>query len=100
MANNQKGRPDSGGQGGGDPKITLVFVINGEAQPVVLNPQQKLDSVRAEALRLSENLSREASEWVMRTVSGALLDPAKKVAELGLNDGDRVVLSLKTGSGG
>jgi hypothetical protein len=43
---------------------------------------------------------RDPSEWEVRDSAGVLLEMAREIKALGLDDGARLFLSLKVGAGG
>lgn len=81
-------------------KVSLVFIINGVDTTVEANLHEPLKAVRNKALEQSNNTGRPVDEWQIHTEDGVLLDPDKKVEELGLADGARLLLSLTIGAGG
>jgi hypothetical protein len=84
-----------------DNKIILIFIINGQEFPqqgVNINPPL-LVSVR-QVLKDSGNTGRDAEEWEVRDLNGALLDKKRSAKDLGLQNGARLFLSLQVGAGG
>lgn len=82
-------------------QITLIFVINGEDHAVEEDQHVPLRAVRNRALAESKNTGRPPDEWEVRTEQGGqLLDPERKIMELGLTSGTRLLLTLKMGGGG
>jgi len=81
-------------------KISLIFIVNGVDVPIDANLNQPLKVAREKALKESNNTGRPADEWEIHNDKGQILDPDKKVKELGLTDGDRLFLNLKVGAGG
>lgn len=82
-----------------DNKIRLIFIINGEESQQTVNGNPPLQVGVQHALKETGN-NRDVSEWEVRNSSGALLDISRSAAQLGLNDGDRLMLSLRVGAGG
>lgn len=81
-------------------KIHIVFVVNGQDVPVETNVNAPLRVAIHRALELSGNTGRDPDEWETRNVSGVLLEPTRKVEELGLVDGTRLFVNLRVGAGG
>ncbi|MCU0421652.1 MAG: DUF2604 domain-containing protein [Bacteroidia bacterium] len=84
---------------GNDKKITLTFIINGEATQVSTNVKAPLKSAVEKALEESENTGRPLSDWQVK-FNGTILDMNEKVENLPIADGSELFLSLKTGEGG
>ena len=79
----------------------LVFILNGEDVRVRIDPSCPLVKAVEKALIESGNSGRKnPSEWEVRNSSGALLDMQRSAAELGLESGARLFLSLRVGAGG
>jgi len=85
---------------GGEQKITLVFIINGENFPVETNVNAPLQSSVQRALADSHNTGRDPSEWELRDANGALIELHRTPKELRLENGARLFLSLRVGAGG
>lgn len=81
-------------------KIKIVFVVNGVDAPVEANVHEPLKAARNKALEDSKNTGRPVDEWQVHTEDGVLLEADKKIEELGLKDGVRLLLSLTVGAGG
>ena len=81
-------------------KITLVFIINGVDVPIEANINQPLKVAMNKALKDSDNTGRPVDEWEVHTEEGQDLDPDKKVEDLELTGGARLLLNLKVGGGG
>ena len=82
-------------------KITLIFIINGVDVPVEANLNAPLKVARDKALKDSNNTGRPLDEWEVHTEEGGeALDVNIKCEDLGLNDGDRLLLSLEVAAGG
>jgi hypothetical protein len=95
------GNSDRGGGHGGEQKIQLVYVVNGEDVPVDANVNAPLAVAAEHALRDSQNLgSRPLDQWEVRDAKGVLLEMTRKVGDLGLQGGSRLFLSLRAGAGG
>ncbi len=86
---------------GHEPKITLVFVVNGENFPVEANVQAPLAVAVEHALKASDNTGRrDLNEWEVRDSNGVLLEMNRTLAELRLGDGTRLFLNVRVGAGG
>jgi hypothetical protein len=95
------GKPDPSGGHGGEQKLDLVFVVNGEDVPISANVHAPLAVAAEHALKESQNLgSRSLDQWEVRDAKGVLLEMNRKVGELGLQNGSRLFLSLRAGAGG
>lgn len=81
-------------------KIKIIFVVNGVDTPIEANVHEPLKAARNKALEVSNNTGRPADEWQVHTEDGVLLDADKKIMELELKDGVRLLLSLTVGAGG
>ena len=82
-------------------KFFLVFIINGEDFKVKAHPDELLKVAVEKALVESGNTGRrDAAEWEVRDSSGVLLEMAREIKGLGLENGARLFLSLKVGAGG
>lgn len=81
-------------------KINIVFVINGVDAAVEANTNEPLKAARNKALAQSNNTGRPVDDWQVTTEPGDLLDPEKKIEELGVQDGVRLLLTLAVGAGG
>jgi hypothetical protein len=84
----------------GDNKLQLIFVINGEDVPVTLNDHSPLHVGVTDALRQSENSSRDAQQWELRDSKGVLIDIGRTSLDYRFPSGTRLFLSLKVGAGG
>jgi hypothetical protein len=81
--------------------FVLVFIINGEDFPTTCSPEEILRKTVERALAESGNSGRrEVSEWEVRNEEGVLLEMAREVEKLGLQEGARLFLSLKVAAGG
>lgn len=89
-----------GGKGHGDPKFSLVFIINGEDVSVDVSPHQQLHVARRKALEATGNTGRPEAEWEVRTEAGVVLSPDATVESSGLKPGTRLLLSLRVAAGG
>lgn len=79
----------------------LVFIINGEDFTVKAHVDEQLRVAVEKALVESGNTGRrDPSEWEVRNSEGVLLEMAREIRGLGLEDGARLFLSLKVGAGG
>lgn len=95
------GNSDRSGGHGGEQKLDLVFVVNGEDVPMTANVNAPLAVAVEHALKESQNLgSRPLDQWEVRDAKGVLMEMHRKVGELGLQDGARLFLSLRAGAGG
>ena len=93
--------PDKEEKGGhGSPRLSLVFIINGEDVTVEVTENQKLHVGRDKALRDSGNTGRPVDEWEIRTEGGIVLSPDASVSGSGLVNGSRLLLSLRVAAGG
>jgi hypothetical protein len=81
-------------------EIDLYFIINGVETKVEANVHEPLKAARNKALEKSNNIARPADDWQVTTEAGDLLDPEKKIVELGLQDGVHLLLTLAVGAGG
>lgn len=95
------GNSERSGGHGGEQKLDLVFVVNGEDVPISANVNAPLAVAAEHALKESHNLgSRSLDQWEVRDAKGVLLDMNRKVGEFGLQNGARLFLSLRAGAGG
>lgn len=95
------GSSEKDGGHGGEQKIRLVFVVNGEDVVVNANIHAPLAVAAEHALKESQNFgSRSLDQWEVRDAKGVLLEMNRKVGDLGLQDGSRLFLSLRAGAGG
>jgi hypothetical protein len=79
----------------------LIFIINGEDFKVKTHVEDFLSAAVEKALVESGNTGRrDPSEWEVRDSAGVLLEMAREIKALGLEDGARLFLSLKVGAGG
>ncbi len=85
---------------GGDNKIALTFIINGENFSVETNVNAPLLSAVQRALAESHNTGRDPGEWELRDSNGVLLEVHRTPKELGLANNARLFLSLRVGAGG
>lgn len=83
-----------------DPKLTITIVVNGQPIVVEANTNAPLHTVIPKALADTQNVGQPPDQWELRDVAGALLDPDKKIGELGLAAGVTLFLNLKAGVGG
>jgi predicted RNase H-like nuclease (RuvC/YqgF family) len=82
-------------------RFFLVFIINGEDFKVETNVEDLLRTAVEKALEVSGNTGRrDPLEWEVRNSAGFLLEMAREIRALGLEDGARLFLSLKVGAGG
>jgi hypothetical protein len=85
---------------GGDNKIALIFIINGENFSIETNVNAPLLSAMQRALADSQNTGRDPAEWELRDSNGVLLEVHRTPGELGLANNARLFLSLRVGAGG
>lgn len=83
-----------------DKQIDLTVIVSGSAVSVAVNPQQKLEHVVREALRMSGSQGQPPDQWELRRESGEVLDQDARVADTGLSDGDVLTLQPRAGAGG
>lgn len=82
-----------------DKKITITFIVNGEAVPITVNLNAPLKSAVEKVLTESENTGRPFSDWQVK-LNGQVLDLGNKIEDLHLPENAELLLSLKTGEGG
>lgn len=79
----------------------LIFIINGEDFKIETHVDDLLKLAVEKALVESGNTGRRnSSEWEVRDSAGVLLEMAREIKGLSLEDGARLFLSLKVGAGG
>ncbi len=83
-----------------DPKFVITFVVSGDPVDVEVNPHQPLKVGRDKALKESGQEGRPPDEWEVRTEAGVPLDVSRKVEDLGIKPGTRLIVSLQAGAGG
>lgn len=78
--------------------ITLAFRIQSDVETVdKVNINQPLSVAMRKALKNHEG--RRFEDWIV-TFNGKQIDPAEKVEDLNLSNGDTLKLTLKDGGGG
>jgi hypothetical protein len=81
--------------------MTLVIIVNGEDVEVTFPPAYALSWWRAEALKMTRNFGRPIEAWdVYNNNPGRRLDPALPPVANGVQENDRLFLSLQIGAGG
>ena len=81
-------------------RATIVFIINGEDVHVRVDQEESLRAARDRALTESWNTGRPFGDWDIRAESGKLLAAGSTVASNHLENGARLLLSLRMGAGG
>lgn len=84
-----------------DPHTDLIVIVSGAETAVRVNRQQRVEHVIREALRESGTVVGRLEDWVLtRESDGSQLPHDARVADLGLLDGDRLLLNPAAGGGG
>jgi hypothetical protein len=78
----------------------VTVVVNGAPVQVRTNENAALESLIAQALELSHNNGQPPPRWDLKDAAGNVLDPQRKLRDLGLPAGSMLFLSLKAGVGG
>lgn len=84
-------------KGGTDNKIQLTVVVMGTPTKVDANLNAPLSSLAERAIAQTHQTEKDLSRWEMTNEAGAQLDFGTKIGDAGLNDGDTVLLNLRTG---
>jgi hypothetical protein len=80
--------------------VTLKAVVNGMLTNVQAGPDELLRAIVQLALDETGNQGRPVDEWTVTDDIGRPLDPARRVAELSLEDFDTVFIQVQVGAGG
>ena len=83
-----------------DNKISLIVVVNGQPVTVEGNLHAPLLPLIQHALHESGNSGQPVENWELRDAAGNVLDPARKLGEIGVVAGATLFLNLKAGVGG
>ena len=100
MAKKSAGEKDKGGPTGGENKITLTVVVNGQPTEVTANVNAPLHTIIPEALKNTGNVGQGPEAWELKDAGGTLLDGGKKIGEFGFGKDSRLFLGLKAGVAG
>lgn len=83
-----------------DKKIALVFIVNGNPVPHEANENQPLHAVLGAVLAGAGVVGEADKDRWEFTYNDQLLDPSKKIGELGLKSGAKLSLHSKAGAVG
>ena len=83
-----------------DQKLSLIIVVNGQPVTVEGNVNAPLLPLIQHALNESGNSGQPVENWELRDAAGNVLDPARKLGEIGVVGGATMFLNLKAGVGG
>lgn len=83
----------------GTKKLQLTFIVSGQAYEDSFPENQPLQAAIQHVLAQTKNTGQPPENWVV-TFDGQLLDPKKSLADLGLTNGQRLLLNPRTGRGG
>lgn len=83
-----------------DKKFTLTVVVSGQAVPITINHNRRVEHLVEKALKESGNQGQAADQWELRTEAGELIDQSIQVDDAGIHDGVTLFLNPKTGAGG
>jgi hypothetical protein len=82
-------------------KVEIVVVVGGTRVSMDPNQNAPLQSIFQKALHdVGVAGAQKLEDWEFKTEGGALLDPTKKFAELGIVAGFTLFLSQKVGAAG
>jgi hypothetical protein len=80
--------------------MKILFIINGQEVPTVVNVNYPLGVARNCALENSaEDIGRPFDEWEVRSQAGVLLDPAVRLGDFGLAWGVKLFITLRVVAG-
>lgn len=80
--------------------MDIIFIVNGVDVVIKSKKLACLKFARNKALSDTNNTGRPMEEWEVHNDRGERLDTNKTIKTLGMQDGARVFLNLKTGAGG
>jgi hypothetical protein len=83
-----------------DKKVDVTVVVSGQGHAVTVNPNQTLEHLVKEALKVSGNQGQAPGGWELRTEEGALLDQNSSVSDAGVSDNMTLYLNPHAGAGG
>ena len=78
----------------------ITVVVNGATVQVPNNENAELQALIVKALELSHNNGRPPKDWLLKDAAGNVLDPHRKLRDLGLPENAKLYLSLNAGVGG
>lgn len=84
-----------------DRKVEIVVVVSGTRVTLDPNENAPLSSIFEKSLKNAGVAGvQNLADWEFKTEAGAVLDPTKKLVELGIVAGFTIFLSQKVGAAG
>jgi ribosomal silencing factor RsfS len=81
-------------------KVNVIVVVSGIDQPENVNVHQTVENLAKEALKDSGHEGQPLAEWELKDAGGVIIPFATKIDDAGIEEGSKVYLNPKVGTGG